>query len=347
MTGLERTITALKMQKTDVISPQPEIDVAYAAKLAGIPVGEAFCDGDKHAAVLNHVFEVHDVDGIYINLCLTNKDIKEFRKTVSKIIIKDQCDAIWEISSNDIGSIKTRDIQSLDDERLRDLNPNFFGASDVFQKISQKWKEEKAIVAGVTGAYSHVVFMYGLENTMMAMLDEPERLKDLIGVRLRHALKKIDELADMGCRLMWIGEGTASGSLISPRQYETFVLPYQKRMVEHMRKRGVLSIVHICGDINNVIKSVKKTNADGIDLDYMNDLGMAKDVMNGDVCIKGNINPVDLQTLPANEIKQMCKEKIRLFPDNKGFILSTGCLVTRDTPKVNIDAMVKACKGKR
>lgn len=344
MTGLERTFAALKLKQYDMVSPQPEIDVAYAAKLAGLNVGEAFCDEKKHAAALNNVFNVHDVDGIYINLCLTDKDIKEYNKTDERIIIKDHCDAIWEFDVNDIGTIKTRDIKTLDDERLYNVNPYIFGAVDIFKQIDKKWIEEKAIIAGITGAYSHVVFLYGLEKTMMAMFDEPEKLHNLLEVRLRYALERIDELADLGCKLMWIGEGTASGSLISPQMYEKFVLPYQKSMVEHMRQRGVLNIIHICGDINNQIKSIRRTNANGLDLDYMNDLHMAKDIMNEKMCIKGNINPVDLQTSSAKEIINTCKEKINVFPENKGFILSTGCLVTRDTPPDNIEAMVEACR---
>lgn len=346
MNSIERTNAAMRMKQYDYVSPQPQIDVAYAAKLADIPVGYAFIDEDKHAQALNNVFENHDVDGVYVNLCLSKKAIVNQKEKNETISVYDDCGATWKIGIDDIGAVQKREITSLDDERLFTLNPDIFGAIDVFKKINSKWKEEKAIVTGVTGAFSHLVFLYGVENTMMDMILEPEKVKKVIEARCKFALEKIDQLADLGCKYMWIGEGAASGSLISPKYYKEFVLPYQKRMTEHMKKRGILSVVHICGDINQALPDVATSGADAIDLDYMNDLKRAKDIIGGRMCIKGNFSPMDLQKYTTDEVIREGKEKIALFEENKGLILSTGCLVTRDTPKDNIDAFVEVCKMK-
>ncbi|MCH4887518.1 hypothetical protein EZV73_08040 [Acidaminobacter sp. JC074] len=343
MNSIERTNAALDLKEYDHVSPQPQIDVAYAAKLMGVPVGKAFIDEKIHADALNNVFEVHDVDGVYVNLCLSSADIvsQEFRD--GAYYVKDVCGATWTVNEDDIGSATERDITSLDDERLFNMSPAIFAAVDVYKGIDQKWRDEKAIVVGVTGAFSHVVFLYGLENTMMAMVLEPEKLKEVIDARLRFALENIDKLADAGCKYLWIGEGSASGSLISPDMYREFVLPYQQKMAEHIRKRGMRSVVHICGDINKAIESVVTCGTDGIDLDHMNDLATVRDIAKDKMCVKGNFDPVDLQEWSPDKIIEVAKEKIALFPNNKGLILSTGCLVTRDTPKENIDAFVKAC----
>jgi len=53
-----------------------------------------------------------------------------------------------------------------------------------------------------------------------------------------------------------------------------------------------------------------------------------------------------LQNLSVDEIKERAKLKISLFPNQQGLILSTGCLVPRDTPKENIDAFVEVCSQK-
>ena len=343
MNSIERTNAALDLKVYDYVSPQPQIDVAYAAKLSGIPVGQAFVDENVHANVLNHVFEVHNVDGVYVNLCLSSADIVSNDFKNGAYHVKDKCGATWIVNENDIGAVSEREIQSLDDERLLTMSPAIFAAVDVFKAIDKKWRHEKAIVTGVTGAFSHVVFLYGVENTMIAMILEPDKLKQVIEARMKFVFDNIKQLADAGCKYIWIGEGAASGSLISPDMYKEFVLPYQQRMSDYIRTCGMRSIVHICGDINKAIDSVVTCGADGIDLDHMNDLKRIKSIAEDKMCIKGNFNPVDLQELSADEVKKLAKMKIALFPENKGFILSTGCLVTRDTPKENIDAFVDAC----
>ncbi len=346
MNSIERTNAALDLKTYDHVSPQPQIDVAYAAKLSGIPVGEAFIDEKIHAKVLDNVFDVHDVDGVYVNLCLSSADIVSTEFKDGTYYVKDKCGATWTVDENDIGAVSEREILSLDDERLLNMSPAIFAAVDVYKNIKQKWRDEKAIVTGVTGAFSHVVFLYGVENTMMAMVLEPEKLKEVIEARMKFVFENIDKLADAGCKYIWIGEGAASGSLISPEMYREFVLPYQKRMSAYIRECGMRSIVHICGDINKAIDSVITCGADGIDLDHMNDLKKVKSVAEGKMCIKGNFDPVDLQNLSVDEIKEKAKSKISLFPNQKGLILSTGCLVTRDTPKENIDAFVEVCSQK-
>jgi len=345
MNSIKRTNAALDLKTYDYVSPQPQIDVAYAAKLSGVPVGKAFIDEQVHAKVLNHVFEVHDVDGVYVNLCLSSEDIISEEYKDGTYYIKDKCGATWTVDENDIGAVSEREIQSLDDERLYTMSPAIFAAVEVYKGIDEKWRNEKAIVTGVTGAFSHVVFLYGVENTMMAMVLEPDKLKEVIEARMTFVFDNIDKLAAAGCKYIWIGEGAASGSLISPDMYKEFVLPFQQRMSEHIRKCGMRSIVHICGDINKSIDAVVTCGADGIDLDHMNDLERIRDIAKGKMCVKGNFDPVDLQEWSAQKVKEVANEKIALFPENKGLILSTGCLVTRDTPKENIDAFVEACRS--
>ena len=341
MNSIERSVNALKLEAYDRVSVNPEIDASYTAKLSGIPVGDCFIDEDLHAQVLTNVFNHHDVDGLYINLCLSKSIIEDVKKTKDGYIVEDSYGLVWNVPYNDVGSVLRRDIKKLRDRRLLTVNPLKYGIIETFKKMDEKVKNNYLIVSGLTGPFSQIVFLYGLENTLVSMMDSPEELKEILEYRLKFAIEWADELYMNGAKCIWIGEGAASSSVISPNQYLEFVFPYQKKLVDHLKSKNILSIMHMCGDISKSIQFLGDTGVNGIDVDYMVNLGFAKNETKGKVCLKGNFNPVDLLTFDENRIFQMSKQKISIFKE-KGLILSTGCLVSRDTPPQNINAMVNA-----
>lgn len=341
MNCMQRSMAALQMERYDRVSVNPEIDASYAAKLAGVPVGDCFVDEDLHARVLGNVFHCHAVDGLYINLCLSKSLLEKVNQTKDGYIAKDAFGMTWSIPKNDVGTIIARDIKDLDDPRLRTDNPLQWGIVNTFRKLDERLKNDYLAAPGLTGPFSQVVFMVGLENTLMAMMDEPAKLKEVLEYRTALAAEWAAELWQSGAKCVWIGEGSASSSVISPQQYQEFVFPYQKRLIDELKTRHILSIMHICGDINKSLAYIAATGVHGIDIDYPVDLSYAATQVRGGACLKGNINPAELLTASPKRIFELSQQKIALFPE-KGLILSTGCLVSRDTPPQNIDAMIEA-----
>ena len=174
----------------------------------------------------------------------------------------------------------------------------------------------------------------------MLIYEDPEKFKQALEWRTVKALEWADNLIEAGAESVWIGEGAASSSIISPEMYSEFVLPYASRVVEHLKSSGIITIMHVCGDINQSIGTIAKTGVDAMDIDYMVDLKAARTAIERTICLRGNLNPVDLLNMPSDILIEHCKRII----DSGGFpfVLSTGCLVARDTPKENIDAMVAA-----
>lgn len=341
MNSLQRSIAALKLETYDRVSVNPEIDASYAAKLSGVPVGDCFIDEELHANVLGRIFEKHDVDGLYINLCLSKSTIESIANTNTGYLVTDIYGLTWTVPLNDVGSIIKREIKNLDDQRLLIDNPLKNGITDTFKKFDKGLIEKYLITPGLTGPFSQIVFMYGMENTLVSIMDEPEKLKEILEYRTNLAIEWAEELANNGAKSVWLGEGAASSSVISPQQYLEFVFPYQQKLISYIQQRGMLCIVHICGNINKSLKYIVNTGTNGADIDYPVDLKFAWEQLNGKICLKGNINPEELMSSNEQHIFEISKQKILDFKQ-KGLILSTGCLVARDTPPKNIDAMVNA-----
>lgn len=341
MTNKQRVLNAMLGQPTDRTSVHPAIDVSYAAGLMNKTVSECFIDPVMHARALENVFSVHpNIDGLYINLCLSPHSFREVSEKDGVMQILDYGGMRWTIPENDVGTVGDHEIKSIEDQRLKTENPLKDGIIDTYVAISKDIKDKYLIVPGLTGPFSQVVFMLGLNETLLLIFERPDKLKQALEWRVQKAIEWADEFIKLGVDCVWIGEGAASSSIISPEMYSEFVLPYASRVVEHLKSSGSVTIMHVCGDINQSIGTIAKTGVDAMDIDYMVDLKAARKAIERPICLRGNLNPVDLLNMPGDILLEHCKRII----DSGGFpfVLSTGCLVARDTPKENIDTMVAA-----
>lgn len=348
MTEKERLLQVLKTKRSCGPAPVfPQIDVAYAAHFAGAGVGEAFADPKLHALALEGALRRHpDAPGVYVNLCLGRGTAVTTEQAGAQCRhMTDRAGVVWRVPDGDIGAPVRYAITDLDDPRLLEEDPLSEGICETFEAISKEVKESRLIVPGITGPYSQIVFLMGLTATLEAMVDEPEKLAEVIRAREKFAIQWAQRLKEAGAECIWIGEGAASSSLISPQCYRDFVLPSARAVVDAVREMGMLSIMHVCGNINPSFEVIAQAGADAMDIDYMVALPRLLETLGGTVCLKGNLDPVVLQTQEPQVVRALCRDILTAAGEEAGFILSTGCLVPRDAREENVEAMLHVGKG--
>lgn len=340
MTGKQRALRAIRGEQTDRPSVLPSIDVAYAPECIGQKVGECFRDPELHAKALMGALDAYpEIDGLYINLCLSGSHLTRQPNG----LYDDGYGLHWYVPENDVGTVKVHEIEDLEDPRIDGETSLRFGILETFAAIEPSYKEKYLIMPGITGPYSQLVFMMGLENVLIMMYDDPDGLKEAIAKRVPHAIAWLEELIALGAEAVWIGEGAASSSVISPACYAEFVAPYAKAVVDAARERGIPCFMHVCGNIVPAIQEIAATGCSAIDIDYMVPMALVREHCGPKACLKGNLNPVDLLTKTAEEVRELCRG---IYRETTGpMILGTGCLVAPKTPKENIDAMVLASKS--
>jgi hypothetical protein len=330
---------ALLKQETSRLPCFPLIDIAFASSYAGKPMRAVQLDPQLHARALSKCAEELPVDGIYINLCLDA--LQGNRISESEILIDESVHLV--IPENDVLSIAATDIKSLDDRRIQEAELFHPGMLATFKNIDDHLKCESAVAVGITGTFSQVAFLFGITEFMIALLDQPDAVRRALDKRHNIAVRQVRELCAAGARFIWIGEGLGSGSLISPDQYRDFVLPYEIELAEEIRKHGALSLLHICGDVTNTLADIARSAADGFDLDYPVDLAGALEKLLPDVAVKGNINPQLFMEGFSGELKDACLEARAAAAHRNGFIMSTGCLVPRDSAVESFHIMADIC----
>lgn len=345
MTPRECVDCAMRGGRTGRLAVAPLIDTSYAAARCGMPVSACFLDPRRHAAVLEGTLAAHPgIDGLSVNIGLTPAQIETCSETTDGFQLLARDGVEWFIPANDTGTPVKRHVTRLDDDCLRSSDSFRPHIVETLKAVSAGVRERLEISAGVTGPFSQVAFVIGIDRLMTAMLEEPAALHNAIAGRLEFTFEWVEEMARLNAGSVWIGEGFASNSLISPRQYEEFVLPYQRLVCKRLRELGARSVIHICGKASKMLESIAGAGADCFEADWQVDLADAKARIGRRMCLKGNLHTTKLLEGTPEQVRGDAREAIRKAASGGRFILSSGCAVARDTPPCNIEAMVEEAR---
>ena len=146
---------------------------------------------------------------------------------------------------------------------------------------------------------------------------------------------------------VFTGEPTAANQVISPRQFEEFVLPYLMDSHQHFIDSGIKNIFcHICGEHNlNLPHWAKVPFGDPglVSFGHEVDLTKAIEIFGDQHVILGNVEPQVIQEgtwQEVYELSKVCIEKGKYAPS--GYILMAGCDVPVQAIPYNLYAMKKA-----
>ena len=341
-TGRQRVEAALRRRECDRLPCFPLIDVCYAAAHAGLAMAQVQLDPAVHAAALAQCVRELPVDGVYINLCLDPRQARAaVRRDGKYTVVLDDCLEV-QFAENDVAAVSRTDVRRLDDpriERAELFHPDMLAT---FQAMPAEVRQRAAVCVGLTGAFSQLGFLLGLENLLLAMVDQPAAVDEALRKRQAVALRQAEEICDAGGRFIWIGEGMASGSLIGPAMYRRFVLPHERELTRRIRELGGLTLLHICGDTTATLEAIAESGVDGCDVDFPTNWQAAARVLGPVMGLKGNVNPMLFLPENVDRLADACETTIRSAPP-RGFILSTGCLVPRDSTPKAFAVMAAAC----
>ena len=153
-------------------------------------------------------------------------------------------------------------------------------------------------------------------------------------------------MAGTGADVVSNGDSPAGPAMISPAMYRQFALPYEKKVLAEAHAAGLPYILHICGDTTAILDDIIGSGADGMELDYMTDVNVARDKMKGRLCFVGNIDPSGVLALgTVADVERETARLIDLFDRTPRFILNAGCAIPPDTPSENIQAMIRIARG--
>jgi uroporphyrinogen decarboxylase len=233
-------------------------------------------------------------------------------------------------------------------EDLKILKGNWQGISGrmkVFIEVMEKIAKKYSIIKGgyVIGPFTMAGELMGANDIAMQAMLNPELVSELVNFSLEVISEYANALFNAGADAIAVLEPLAV--ILSPKKYKEFSLYPFKKLVSNLNNKPL--ILHICGNTNHLIKSMLDSGAVGLSLDSVINFEELKKIIPQEITLMGNLNPVKifLQSTP-DQVAEATKSLKESMKDTKNFILSSGCDLPLNTPLENIEAFMKAARGK-
>ena len=236
------------------------------------------------------------------------------------------------------------EIDQLDLEKIRFENdPNAQTAFEAVQIIQDTLNDEIFTGVGLMGPFTTAANLAGVEIILKSMRKDKEGLHKLLDfaadITIEVGRKFVENQIGIG-----LAEPTAS--LLSPKQFREFVIPYYVKVMDKWKEWGSRgSGFHICGDTTKLLETFPEMGIRGVSIDSAVDIAVAKDLVGDKLSIMGNVSPIEILRGTPESIEQAVIDCFRKCWDNpRGFTIAPGCDIPVQTSLENIDAYMSAAR---
>ncbi|WP_243375169.1 uroporphyrinogen decarboxylase family protein [Geotalea sp. SG265] len=205
---------------------------------------------------------------------------------------------------------------------------------------------EVPVTGALTCPFTNASFLVGAETLARLMLKDPETVHRLCEISLDTNFRYAAAIIEAGATPS-LTDAMSSSTVISPRQFKEFSLPYLKRLIDFIHGKGKSVTLHICGKTAKIWESMVEAGADCISIDNDASLIEAKLAVGNRVRLMGNVHPSAVMLQGAVEdVRRATLSCLREAHDNpKGFIVASGCSLPTEAPFENIEAMMETVRN--
>ncbi|MGB5822946.1 MAG: uroporphyrinogen decarboxylase family protein [Proteocatella sp.] len=212
---------------------------------------------------------------------------------------------------------------------------------EAMKYLMDKAGKEVACSAGIVGPFTNAFFLLGVEKTLMLIHKNPEAVHKLCRVSLETTKAYAQAVIDLGLNPT-VSEPMSSCTVVSPKVFREFSLPYLKELVDFIKRRNKGVLLHVCGQTNMIWNDLADLGIAGMSIDNVASLTECKNIIGGKTKILGNVDPGGIMySAKPLDARLKTLECIREGYDSpKGYVVMSGCSLPVDTPLENIQAMM-------
>jgi len=112
------------------------------------------------------------------------------------------------------------------------------------------------------GCWQHSACLFNISDLIMATFDKPDWVHELLQILLDKKLQFIESMRGAKFDLVETGGGSGSSTVISPKIFREFCLPYDRQMHEALHSLGFKVTYHTCGGTLSIEEDIVETGAD-------------------------------------------------------------------------------------
>ena len=243
---------------------------------------------------------------------------------------EDEWGCIWEKLPGDVtmGQVKFHplsDYSLFNDFRFPDYkNPQRYESA---KKAISENKDEKFVLAGIPLSLIHrLEYLRGHEAAWTDPYLYPEELEMLLDKLADIAIDSIDNFARLGVDGIFSADdwGLQDRPMVAPEVFRKFFKPRYKRVYGFAHQHGILTFLHSCGYIIDLLEDFVEAELDVIQMDQQENMGVERlsKLFGGRLCFWC---PVDIQNTmikgTVEDVRNYAKFLIESFGKfNGGFI---------------------------
>ena len=222
---------------------------------------------------------------------------------------------------------------------------------DIWKKNYKFWRENGYwIEVGPWFGYDIVnTRMVGQETTLIAMLDDPEWVRDMFDHGCNLTLALLDMIWKEGYEfdeLLWYDDlGYKNGLMISKQLWSDLVKPYQQKTIHWAHAHSIKAHMHSCGRVNDLIPDLVEMGLDCINpmeiKAGMDPLQMKKD-FGKDLCIRGGFDIMKWMDIGLAEAD--IREKLPTLKEGSGYVFSSDHSIADSVTVENYRRIVEIAK---
>ncbi len=211
---------------------------------------------------------------------------------------------------------------------------------DAIRRTKEAIGEDVALYGLLTGPLTLALHLRG-DDVLLDMFDEEDEVPELFDFCADVAIQVIDAYLDAGIDV--IGVVDPMISQIGPEHFEQWVAPALNKVFDHVRAKGALSSLFVCGNATRNLEVMCATNCDNISVDENVDMvQLARIARAAGKSFGGNLQlTVVLLLGDADDAKRDMIRCLDQAGEGVGYILAPGCDLPYAVKPENLEAIAE------
>jgi uroporphyrinogen decarboxylase len=203
--------------------------------------------------------------------------------------------------------------------------------------------KDSAVGGVLCGPWTLAVNLRGAENLIIDTATDPQFVHELLRftVEISKTMGVAASAAGVGVSF---SEAPASCSLISPKIFREFVLPYNQELATYLKERKIGLTLHVCGFIDPVMEMILATGAVAVSMDQPSSLEKMLALGRGKAVAVGNVSTGVFLRGSTEDLEKEIRRCLAAARGNYGYILATGCELS---PRADLEKVKYFCRRAR
>ena len=267
MSSLERVATALQLKEPDRVPVIPVVMIRALKEVGLKGTKETLHDPQLMAQAKIEAFKKLGGDALVAGTGLN--------------VEAEAMGCVMEYLDEGIPVITDRPLEKKPSiDQLQELDINKGRVSSVAKEVSILSKEygNTAVVGvAISGPFTTAMELRGLENGFLDFQGNPQYFRQLMDKVTDAVIRYADILIDHGALGLIILDPLSSIDVISPDFYRSVVMPSQVKVINHIKTRERVPVIHICTYTEPIWQDIASLGAYAYHGDILPSIGKCKE----------------------------------------------------------------------